>query len=254
MNIAMNDELLVEAEPAVGRDTMGAAFDADELWKLANLPDLTARLTEASRAGGFEGVALVVASPDAEGAFLRLVEEGRRLASTELAPDTLGAFIVGLPERSSLPFRWTGHGEANEHLPIFEAGVLRDRGPLPVALSGICVPVRAGLRRVGGVLFLGRGRPELRSLDILALRIFSTSWFARYCQLEAVIGERGHVTPRERECLQLASNGLTSEAIARRLALSKHTVDHHLVSATVKLKAANRAHAIAESLRLGIVT
>jgi DNA-binding CsgD family transcriptional regulator len=253
----MNQELLVEAAPVEDLENANGAFDAamdpDGLWSLTTVPELSARLAAAHRAARFDGATLVVAAPTTPAGYLRLVEEGRRMPPPDLAPDALGRLFGDALGRSAVPFRWNGLDEGGEIGGALSTYVLRDCGRAPVAFSGLCVPVRAGLARVGGVIFVGRGRAPLRALDVSALRIFALNWFARFSQVEAAVGERAHVTPRERECLQLASNGMTSEAIARRLSLSKHTVDHHLVSATIKLKAANRAHAIAESLRLGIV-
>lgn len=253
----MNEELLVEAAPVEDLENAGAAPDAaidpDGLWSLTTVPELSARLAAAHRAAGFEGAALVVAAPASDAGYLRLVEEGRRMPAPDFSPDALGRLFGEALGRSAAPFRWNGLDEAGETGRGLGRHVLRECGRAPVAFSGLCVPVRAGLTRVGGVIFIGRGRRPVGALDVLMLRVFALGWFARFSQVEAAVGERSHVTPRERECLQLASNGMTSEAIARRLSLSKHTVDHHLVSATIKLKAANRAHAIAESLRLGIV-
>lgn len=59
---------------------------------------------------------------------------------------------------------------------------------------------------------------------------------------EALI-ERDPLTDREREVLQLASNGASSGEIASRLQLSKGTVRNHLSQAISKLSASNRVDA-----------
>jgi len=59
---------------------------------------------------------------------------------------------------------------------------------------------------------------------------------------EALI-ERDPLTDREREVLQLASNGASSGEIASRLQLSKGTVRNHLSQAISKLSASNRVEA-----------
>jgi two-component system response regulator DesR len=59
---------------------------------------------------------------------------------------------------------------------------------------------------------------------------------------EALI-ERDPLTDREREVLQLASNGASSGEIAGRLQLSKGTVRNHLSQAISKLSASNRVEA-----------
>ena len=59
------------------------------------------------------------------------------------------------------------------------------------------------------------------------------------------------LTPRQRECLILAQQGMTSVQIADHLGLSEHTVNSYLSDAYRRLRARNRAHAVAEALRLG---
>jgi DNA-binding CsgD family transcriptional regulator len=51
------------------------------------------------------------------------------------------------------------------------------------------------------------------------------------------------LTPRERDCLRLVDEHLSSKEIARRLGLSKHTVDWHLDKARRRLGAADRYEA-----------
>ena len=53
------------------------------------------------------------------------------------------------------------------------------------------------------------------------------------------------LTGRQRECLQLASTGLTSSAIAERLGLSPRTVDEHLMTACSVLGVRTRIQAVA---------
>ncbi|WP_162829910.1 helix-turn-helix transcriptional regulator [Amycolatopsis palatopharyngis] len=59
----------------------------------------------------------------------------------------------------------------------------------------------------------------------------------------------GALTRRESEVLVHIAEGLTNEQIARRLYLSKRTVEHHVSSILRKLGLANRAEATAYSLR-----
>ena len=60
-------------------------------------------------------------------------------------------------------------------------------------------------------------------------------------------GDRGaadpeidHLTPRERECLRLVYEHLSSKQIARQLGISKHTVDTHVDKARQRLGAVDR--------------
>jgi len=55
---------------------------------------------------------------------------------------------------------------------------------------------------------------------------------------------------REREVLQMASAGLTNAEIARRLAVTVHTVKFHLASIYRKLEVSNRTEAAIAFFRL----
>jgi DNA-binding NarL/FixJ family response regulator len=60
-----------------------------------------------------------------------------------------------------------------------------------------------------------------------------------------------HLSPREREILDLLAQGLTGERIATQLFLSPETVRTHVRNAMEKLEANTRVHAIAIALRQG---
>ncbi|WP_081600455.1 MULTISPECIES: helix-turn-helix domain-containing protein [Brevundimonas] len=57
------------------------------------------------------------------------------------------------------------------------------------------------------------------------------------------------LTSRQRECLTLAAEGLTSAAIGDRLGVSPRTVDEHLTSACVVLGVRTRIQAVAKLVR-----
>jgi DNA-binding NarL/FixJ family response regulator len=59
----------------------------------------------------------------------------------------------------------------------------------------------------------------------------------------------GRLTPREREVLRLAADGLSSEKIGERLFLSPQTVRGHVGNAMGKLQARTRTQAVATALR-----
>ncbi len=61
----------------------------------------------------------------------------------------------------------------------------------------------------------------------------------------------GALSPRERDVVSLAAQGLTSREIAEMLSLSRATVESHFRSAVRRLSARNRAHAIALALTRG---
>lgn len=58
---------------------------------------------------------------------------------------------------------------------------------------------------------------------------------------------------REREVLQWAAEGKTDWEIGMILGLSEHTADKFIRLACRKLYAANRTHAVAQAIRLGLI-
>ena len=62
------------------------------------------------------------------------------------------------------------------------------------------------------------------------------------------------LTAREREVLELVSQGLSNKLIARRLQISEHTVKFHISSISTKLGAASRTDAVSRGVRLGLIT
>lgn len=62
------------------------------------------------------------------------------------------------------------------------------------------------------------------------------------------------LTPREREVLELVSQGLSNKLIARRLNISEHTVKFHISSLSSKLGASSRTDAVRRGLRRGLIT
>jgi len=67
------------------------------------------------------------------------------------------------------------------------------------------------------------------------------------------IDERPLLSEREREILKLVAGGLSAPAIGRRLCLATPTVKTHLHHAYEKLGVAERAAAVAEAMRRGLL-
>lgn len=62
------------------------------------------------------------------------------------------------------------------------------------------------------------------------------------------------LTPREREVLELISQGLSNKLIARALRISEHTVKFHVSSIYTKLGASSRTEAVNRGARSGLIT
>ena len=68
--------------------------------------------------------------------------------------------------------------------------------------------------------------------------------------LEAAAADRLlHVSPRENQVLEMTSQGLTNDEIAKRLNVTTHAVKFHLASIYRKLGVANRTEAAVLYLR-----
>jgi two-component system, NarL family, response regulator LiaR len=73
-------------------------------------------------------------------------------------------------------------------------------------------------------------------------------------QLRGHAPAAGEFTPREREVLRHLARGLSNKAIAEALHVGEETVKTHVASLLGKLQADNRAQAIVEALRRGLVS
>jgi DNA-binding NarL/FixJ family response regulator len=62
------------------------------------------------------------------------------------------------------------------------------------------------------------------------------------------------LSAREAEVLQLLSDGLTTDAVGKELFLSPTTVRSYAENAMRKLEARNRVHAVAQALRMGLLS
>jgi DNA-binding CsgD family transcriptional regulator len=130
--------------------------------------------------------------------------------------------------------------------------------------SGVAVPVRDNHGH-GSMTALSSAAPlyDPERLELVNRRLGEIVLFAQ-CLHEisrAAIVQRSIAPPsrgaslssRERECLTLASRGLTSEDIAGRLQISPRTVEFHFAGIRSKLAAVNRQEAIAKAISAGII-
>lgn len=65
--------------------------------------------------------------------------------------------------------------------------------------------------------------------------------------------ERSTLSPRERQCLMLAFNGLTARESAQQMACTERTVNYHLANAMAKLKVENKLAAIQRACWIGAI-
>ncbi len=94
--------------------------------------------------------------------------------------------------------------------------------------------------------------PEARGM----ISMISTFAIARAIDLRDKERKRQgpKLTPREVECLKWAADGKSEWEISVILMVSEHTADKHLANAHRKLGAANRAQAVANAIRWGLIS
>ena len=118
--------------------------------------------------------------------------------------------------------------------------------------SGFNVPVRFRGAAAGVVSFLGTRNQPLDAGDRLLLESLALLLHGRLQSQSARDGVL--LTPREREVLQWASAGKTSQDIADLLKLSEKTVRQYFERAARKLGTATRTHSVVVALQQGLIT
>lgn len=93
---------------------------------------------------------------------------------------------------------------------------------------------------------------ELADRSDAALLVWSTLnvWpLVKRCIAQA----RSSLSPRERQCLMLAFNGLTARETADQMLCTERTVNYHLANAMAKLKVENKLAAIQRACWIGAI-
>lgn len=121
-------------------------------------------------------------------------------------------------------------------------------------LKGLVVPIHTPTGRTYCALFSGLQR-ELNTSEVATL---ATSAMEYVNQLIISQSEQSKVlqsplSTRESQCLNWTAQGKTSFEIGVILSLSEHTINNYLVKACAKLGAANRSHAVAKAMKMGLV-
>lgn len=148
-----------------------------------------------------------------------------------------GKTLSRLTELRSLPFPVVAVvGDVSHVAPALAAGargvVLRDQvGP---GIHAALAAVRSGLTVMDTALASSLvPTPPVRS--------------------EGTTKGRGDLTEREKQVVQLLSEGLSNKLIADRLGISDHTAKFHVNGVMMKLGASTRTEAVVEAMRRGLV-
>lgn len=176
------------------------------------------------------------------------VSEATRLIA---GPD--GEHLLRHARASTLPCWWDDARGSLSREMVATPGMGQHLDSFAPGFSGIAFPVFGTAGRGGLIVFLGQ---EIAIDEELCLDIHARC-FALFESLSKLgtneLDKIPVVSKRELECLRLTANGMTSEQIAVALKLSVHTANQYLTNSTQKLNAANRVHAVAKALKLGLI-
>jgi DNA-binding NarL/FixJ family response regulator len=124
--------------------------------------------------------------------------------------------------------------------------------------SHVAPALAAGAR---GVLLRDQGGPGIHAA-LAAVRtgltVLAASLAESLVPAQPKIGPtpgkgRGELTERERQVVQLLSEGLSNKLIADRLGISDHTAKFHVNGVMMKLGASTRTEAVVEGMRRGLI-
>ena len=155
---------------------------------------------------------------------------------------------------SILPFDWEELDKSDPRVAqLFEEAAAHG------LRYGFSVPVHGG-HGEGGVLSLARPQPPLPQALAERQHLFQQAqWFSTVLQTklrqlvfeETVPDATRRLTKREHDCLRLAAEGHSAQAIAAALHIAERTVVFHLNHAEEKLGAKRRQQAVARGVALG---
>lgn len=172
--------------------------------------------------------------------------------TTALA-ETMGDRFVRRAVESTRPFWWSLRGDSPAAATL-SGCVWAERVVAPVS-GGTCLalPLTADRDGAGLMVLCGEGM-EFSMASLTDLHAHCLSLFGPISRLrQSAPTAVPAMSRREIECLRLTADGHTSEEIAARLGLSAHTATQYLANSSQKLDAANRIHAVAKALRLGLI-
>ena len=97
-------------------------------------------------------------------------------------------------------------------------------------------------------------RAGIANLMLIAAALHDRVLYPRFSSVvESRRRSKEGLTGRERQCLGMAANGLTSSDIGGKLGIAERTVNFHMRNVMRKLDALNRSEAIAKALTRGVI-
>ena len=195
-------------------------------------PTLRSRLSELSR----EDPTIVLAGIVANTSDLFDLAEKQRV-DVVVVEARLGAQLMG----------WRNRGKP---APLV---VLWDRGEEDRLSSLLDAPASAFLPQDASRKTLAAAIHSVADGLIVAPRSLLNALVVAGERIAPSDDEEASLTPRELEVLAAMADGLSNKAIARRLAISFHTVKFHVAAILEKLGADTRTEAVTKAAQRGIV-
>ena len=120
--------------------------------------------------------------------------------------------------------------------------------------AGFTVPLLTLEGSTGGFSFAGE-RLDIGAGDRGMLTLIANYAFGQLLLLrDQPTAKRITLAPRERETLQWAAEGKSDWEIGELMGISEHGADRNLRSVRRKLGTSSRTHAVAQALRLGLIS
>jgi DNA-binding CsgD family transcriptional regulator len=234
---------MILSHSAGGTNDMGLPVNFDSVSLDAILSDWVAGLRE------FPVDAVVVLGPDPFGG-----SEDRQVVAVH--PPVVGEAAAALAQSSEFGMRWR---DSDAPLAAWQSIARADpahasRWRLLWQAHGYHTMVRVEFPLPAGrafecFLFTPRENIERGQAALVAWSALNI-----WPQVKrAIAAERSILSPRERECLELAFRGLTARDTAQTLHCTERTVNYHLANAMAKLRVDNKMAAIQRACWLGAI-
>jgi DNA-binding NarL/FixJ family response regulator len=152
------------------------------------------------------------------------------------------------------------YASASASFPDLQSGPVPSAAFLLLTDDRSILPALARARQIWGVLSLDSSREELlaaihalsEGLIVGTLPLMETLLNPRSLSRED--SENPPLSEREIEVLELLAQGMANKQIAAALGISEHTAKFHVSSIYTKLNVTNRAEAVRQGVRRGLIS
>jgi len=164
--------------------------------------------------------------------------------------------VIQRIQHNLMPFRWEESASFVKEHDAKKAAQMLDEAHSLKLVDGFAVPMITLEGAIAAVSLGSSNKIELPPEAPGMISMISSFAIGRAMELSSRFRRRrkAKLTPREIECLKWAAAGKSEWEISVILSISEHTADKHLANAHKKLKAANRAQAVANAIRLNLIS